>query len=129
MRDSYYNRTQEKRDRCLENLKLGHTEESTKKRANSNRGKKRSKEFVNHCRESRLGRVISKKGRDNMSKGSTVKKRIINITTGEIFESIIEASKCYNTSRSNISSACRGLVKKAKKCEWKYLKDVIEGEY
>lgn len=45
-------------------------------------------------------------------------KKVICITTGEVFESIKEASEKYNIDPANISSCCRGKRKTAGKMQW-----------
>ena len=58
-------------------------------------------------------------------------KKVICITTGEIFNSFKEASNYYNVAQSSISSCCKGKLKSAGKLpyssstplQWKYLKD------
>ena len=59
---------------------------------------------------------------DNSSKGQDdIKRPVINLTTGEIFESIRAAAKAYNTNRNNISNVVRGKQKTACKCQWQYI--------
>jgi hypothetical protein len=45
---------------------------------------------------------------------------VINVTTGERFESVKDAADAYKVSRSNISAACRGKKRTIKGCVWKY---------
>ena len=59
---------------------------------------------------------------DNASKGQDdIKRPVINLTTGETFESIRAAAKAYNTDRHNISNVVRGKQKTACKCQWQYI--------
>lgn len=49
-------------------------------------------------------------------------RKIKNLTTGEVFNSLKEAGKsCGSKSGSNIQHACAGKYKKAYGCEWTYL--------
>ena len=48
------------------------------------------------------------------------KTPVINVTTGEEFESCIAAAKAYNIPATNISRVCRGKRKTCRNCEWKY---------
>lgn len=49
------------------------------------------------------------------------RKRIINIDTGEVFDSIMQASKFYNINRSNINQCCIGTVGMAGGYSWAYI--------
>lgn len=54
-------------------------------------------------------------------------KRIQNITTGEIFNSVKDAKEKYGLARMNIKRAIRNGWK-IQGCEWRYLDDSNEGE-
>lgn len=45
---------------------------------------------------------------------------VINVTTGETFESVRDAAKVYGVAASNISRACRHKRKTVRGCVWKY---------
>ena len=47
--------------------------------------------------------------------------RVKNITTGEVFENVTEASKKYNIDRGGILACCRGITKTSHGYEWMYL--------
>lgn len=47
-------------------------------------------------------------------------QKVINITTGEVFQSIQAAATHYKCNRSSISSVCRGKTKTSCGCQWKY---------
>ena len=47
-------------------------------------------------------------------------KKVICITTGEIFNSISQASRKYNVGVPKITACCKGRRKSAGKMEWKY---------
>ena len=47
-------------------------------------------------------------------------KAVINLDTGETYESILEASQKYKINRTCISNACRGKQKKAGGFRWKF---------
>ena len=72
------------------------------------------------------GRISPMKGKkhtnDSKKKISESRyKKVINITTGEIFNSLLEASEAYpSTTRSSIGSVCAGRYKTASKCEWEF---------
>lgn len=46
--------------------------------------------------------------------------KVINITTGEAFNSVKEAAETYGVNSTNISRACRNGKRTAKRCRWKY---------
>ena len=66
-----------------------------------------------------------KEGISNASKGINNNKarKIINVTTGEIFDYIKLAIKVYG--EIAISACCRGKVKTAGKCKWSYYDDYL----
>lgn len=59
-------------------------------------------------------------------------KKVICLTTNEIFNCISEASKKYGVDRSNITRCCKGYIKTSGKLEdgtrlqWMYYEDYIE---
>lgn len=50
-------------------------------------------------------------------------KKVICLTTNEIFNSLTEASYKYDISIANISACCKGKIKSAKGFVWEYWKD------
>lgn len=46
--------------------------------------------------------------------------RVINCTTGNIYDSVKEAAKAYGVAPTNISRACRSKKRTVKGCSWKY---------
>lgn len=72
---------------------------------------------------------------DQNSDGNLQKRKVICLTTGEIFKSISEISKKYNISLGNISTVCRGRAKSAGKClitneplMWMYYDNYLENK-
>ena len=59
---------------------------------------------------------------DFNGKNNPVARRVINIDTGKVFDTIREASKYYNIKcQGNISEACRGKRNKVGGYNWKYI--------
>lgn len=50
-------------------------------------------------------------------------KKVLCITTGEIFECARDAEKKYSIGRGQVADCCRGAQKTSKNMEWKYLTD------
>ena len=50
-----------------------------------------------------------------------IRKRVLNIDTGEVFESVKEAAKKYECTSGCITQCCSGKVKTAKGYHWKYI--------
>ena len=116
------------------------SEEHKKKLSEANKGKKRSEETKIKMSESHKGRKLSE---DKKQKTSTslkgrklseehkkkLSKKVICITTGEIFNSLKDASNYYNVAKSGISLCCRGIRKYTgrlsdeTKFQWKYLEN------
>ena len=55
------------------------------------------------------------------SKMGTPRKKVLNVETGEIFDSAIEAGKKYNTVPSAICQCCRGVSSMSKGFHWEYI--------
>lgn len=84
------------------------------------KGKKFSDEHRRKISEALKGRVLPTiTGANNYNA-----KKVRNITTGEIFDTIVEAGKAYNTSRTNIGRACRTGYN-ACGCKWEYLNNTV----
>lgn len=85
-----------------------HTEEFKNKISTHNRGKKLAEEHRLKIKETR----------------NRLRKRVVNITTGEVFCSLSEAAKVYNIDSSAIGYACRGTKRKtAGGCYWSFIGD------
>lgn len=52
-----------------------------------------------------------------------LRKRVINVDTGEIFESAVEAGKKYNIVPSAIRQCCRGVSNTSNGYHWKYINE------
>ena len=94
-----------------------HSEESKQKMSESNKGKN---SFENKTKEEM--KTIGKKISEACS------KKVICITTGEIFNSIKKAGNYYNVAKNTISFCCKKKYKSAGKLngvrlQWKYLED------
>lgn len=84
------------------------------------KGKKFSEEHKKHLSEALKGRKTPwLEGGNNHSAAP-----IINMTTGEKFDSIVEAAKTYNVVVDAIGNNLRGISKTCCGCVWKYQKDV-----
>ena len=90
--------------------------------------------LYNNCYGTRLKRVSDKnKGEGNpmYGKPSHNRKKVKCITTGEIFDSISEASKKYKCKPSHIIQNCKGEIKSCSKLSdgtkliWEYYKEDI----
>lgn len=87
-------------------------------------------DYINLTQEDIEG-MINKANLDKKGVNSKSSKRIICITTGEIFECMKDACDKYNISNGSLSSACNGKYKycgkddKGNKLVWKYYKDYI----
>ena len=87
-------------------------------------GRKHSEETKLKMSESQKGKHLSDESKLKMSESHS--KKVICITTGKTFNSLKEASNCYNVAISNISRCCGGTRKSAGKLKngmrlkWKY---------
>ena len=103
------------------------SEEHKKKISETKKGKEHSEEHNKKISESMKGKNKGKKLSEERKQKMI--KKVICVTTGEIFNSFKEASNYYNVPHSNISHCCRGIRKSAgklpnrTKLQWKYVKD------
>ena len=64
-------------------------------------------------------------GTRNERVGKSLSKKIICITTGEIFNSMREACRKYNISSGSMTECCQGKRKTAGGYKWEYFKEEI----
>lgn len=67
----------------------------------------------------RRGEIVNSKPKSR-SDNSSHKKSVVNIDTGEVFNSLKEAGEFYNIAPNRISECCSGKRKTAGKYHWKY---------
>lgn len=113
---------EEKAKRIKNNLKgprKGHTvsEKTRTKLREINTGKTQSLETI----EKRKETIRNKKRSGYVQTNAGHRKKIICLETGEIFESVKQASAQLNTSRSNISKVLKGKQKTVKGYRFEYL--------
>lgn len=115
---------EDKNNNCVDNLEWCTSEYNANygtrnKRISKNRkGKCAGKEHPNY------GKSRSKETTQKMSENSTNKTKVINLDTGEIFDSMREAGKKYNMKNPwNISLCCTGKRKTAGGYHWAYYKE------
>ena len=103
------------------------SEEHRKKLSNSLKGIKRksmSEEQKEILRNIRKGAVLTEETKNKMKKSrEKYNIPIKNVTTGELFKSIREASLKYNLDEGSIGKACKGILKKVGKFTWEYIKE------
>lgn len=105
------------------------TAETKLKRADANRGKKRSKEVSEKISNALMGKTLSEKHKLKLSeshKGKITSNaiKIVCIETGELFNSIRNAASKYGApgSASNICNCLKGKIDTAFGLHWKYEK-------
>ena len=106
------------------------SEEHKQKISETNKGKKRSYETKLKISEVNKGKKLSEEHKQKISESNKGKlsKKVICVTTGEIFNSLTEASNYYNVSKGHISNCCKGKRKSIGKLngeplKWKYLEN------
>lgn len=108
-----------------------HTEESKKKMSKSRMGifageknpfygKKHTLETRQRLREIKTGRKLTDEWKKHLSETSPMKRKVICITTGEKFNSIVEAANKYNLKSTHISAICRGRRNQTKGYKFMY---------
>ena len=84
-------------------------------------GKRHTEESCRKMSESRKGRIITPEWRKHLSEGSTIKVRVRNADTGEIFDSVQDAATKYKVAATHISRVCRGKRKTSGGYHWEYV--------
>ena len=103
------------------------SEEHNKKISEAKKGIQLSEEHKKKIGEANKGKQLSEETKMKISEAKN--KKVICITTGEIFDSMKEASYHYNVAQSNMSKCCKGKRNYAGKLpngtplKWKFLKD------
>ena len=108
--------------------KYTHSEETRRKIGEGNRGKRLSEETKRKIGAANRGRHFSEDAKRLMSENSSLKRKVMCIETGVIYDSIREASKHVGTPASNIGSVCRGKTKTAGGYSWSYINKKKESE-
>lgn len=116
-----------------------HSEESKQKMREAHLGKKLTKEHVDKIRETKNNRnyVVSDETKSRISKSLTGKKhsneaiqkmskahkkKVMNVTTGLIFDSVTEACEFYGISQvTHVCRVCKGIEKTAGGFVWEYV--------
>lgn len=83
-------------------------------------GKTHSYEQRKKWSAERSGRKLSKEWKEKISNSSAFKRKIINLDTLEIFDSIVEAAKKYNIVATHITRVCRKKRKTTGGYHWMY---------
>ena len=84
-------------------------------------GKHHSEESRKKMSATRMGRVITDEWREHISESSVKKRKVRNIETGEIFNSIKEAAQKYNIVPTHITRVCRGKRNQTGGFHWEYV--------
>lgn len=109
-----------------------HSEESREKMSKTRRatldfygeknpfyGKHHSPEQIEKWKRDRKGRKPSQKAIDASNEAQ--RRPVINLTTGEVFNSVKEAAVAYNIAPTNISRCCRETQRRVRDCYWRHL--------
>ena len=116
---SHYNK--ECRRRMSESQKI-----RNKRDGNAFKGKHHSEEQKQKWSEQRKGRKLSEEWRKHLSEGRVNKRKIINLDTKEIFNSVADAGRKYNINSTNICRALRGKIKTCRGCKWMYYEEYLK---
>ena len=92
-----------------------HSEETKKKISETQKGRPSNRLGSKHNEESKKKMSESHKGQNGT--------KVINLDTGEVFDTMIEAGEKYNIKYQGISRVCRGLRKTCGGYHWAYYKE------
>lgn len=107
------------------NNKEWHTQETKEKIRNANKGHEVTQETKEKIKQYRIGKKQTQETKEKIkntlkNRPAKNRKKVINITTNKIFDSITQASKFYNISDKYIIQVCKGVRKHAGGYFWKY---------
>lgn len=80
--------------------------------------KKHSEESKEKMSQSRKGRILSEEWKEKI--GKALQKKVINLDTGEVFDSVRNAAKHYNLKDTHITRVCKGKRKTTGGYKWSY---------
>lgn len=83
-------------------------------------GKKHTQKTKEKMSEAWKNREMSEEWKQKL-KDNHPKRKVLNITTGETFDSIKQAAEVYNLKATHISRVCRGKRKTTGGFAWKYI--------
>lgn len=86
-------------------------------------GKHHSKEQREKWSEQRRGRKLTDEWKRNVSLSLCNRRKVKNVETGEIFNSIREAAEKYGVPPTHITRVCRGKRKRTGGYHWEYVED------
>lgn len=89
--------------------------------ANPFYGKHHNEETRKRWSQIRKGRKLTAEWKQHLSETSSIKRKVHNVETDEIFESIKEAAEKYNIVATHISRVCRGKRKTTGGYHWEYI--------
>ena len=96
--------------------------------SNAHKKKKKTKEHKKHISEGRKGIIFSEEHKQKI-RDAQITRKVICLTTGEIFEDIKSATNKYSIAEGNITKNCKGKRKSAGKLSngekliWKYYEE------
>lgn len=97
-----------------------HSEKTLKMLSELKKGKRLTNEQRKAISEGHKGKKMSDMQKKKISQAMPTKKKVINVDTGEIFESLMQASEMYNIDKSTLCKVCSGKRKKAGGFRWIY---------
>lgn len=116
-----------------------HTEEAKKKMSNTRilkgdqigennnfYGKHHSEEQRKKWSKQRRGRKLTDEWKQKISDNSSIKKKVINIDTKEVFNSVREAAEFYGLKDTHISRVCKGKRKRTGGFRWMHYEEYIK---
>jgi group I intron endonuclease len=84
-------------------------------------GKKHTPKSKAKMSQTRTGRIITPEWKEHISQGSQSKRKVHNIETDEIFNSIREAADKYGVPPTHITRVCKGKRKRTGGYHWEYV--------
>ena len=105
----------------LARLKSKQTKEWIAKNGSPRKGKKHTEESRAKMSKALKGRKMSDDAKRKISENNARKRKVINLDTGEVFDTLQSASEFVGKNKSGISNACRGAQSMCGGYRWAYL--------
>ena len=97
------------------------TKEWMSKNGATRKGIKHTEESKRKMSEAQKGKKMSDESRAKISENHARKRKVINLDTGEVFDTLQSASEYVGKSKSGISNTCRGAQESCGGYRWAYL--------
>lgn len=113
----------------LANIGKHHTEETRQKISESHKGRKLNQNQRETLMRYNRNKVLSAETRAKISHNSKSKKKVVCVETGQVFDTVKDASSWLGMSHNAVSNAVCGYSERAGGYHWKYYHEEDQDEH